>query len=307
MTLHNLIRRSLRYHWRSHLGVVLGAAIGSAALIGALVVGDSVQESLRDHALERLGNIHIAMTPGDRFFKEGLGWRLPGGFRDAWREDDIFTYFPDYPAAALQLPGVVAMQSGTARANHVNVIGALQDEELRTSNAYTELWSFTKTGEDFDIIKPGEVWLNQALALQLGATVGDAVVLRVRKAGALASETPLSPKSDNTAVLRLRMAGIIPANELGNFALQRSIVAPLNAFVNLRDLQFATGLTNRINTLVGWGVLQTVDSLPEWLQRFIPQKIADRFEHNRAKSDTESASIENEELGYRLTLDDLQA
>ena len=45
MTFRTLIRRSLRFHWRSHLGVVLGAAMGSAALIGALVVGDSVRES----------------------------------------------------------------------------------------------------------------------------------------------------------------------------------------------------------------------------------------------------------------------
>src|SRR6185503_8537747 len=121
MTARTLIKRSLRFHWRSHLGVVLGAAIGSAALIGALVVGDSVRESLRERALERLGKIQIALDSGDRFFLDRLGWRLPGGFRDAWREDDIFTYFPEYPAAVLQLPGIVAKQSGSARANHVNV------------------------------------------------------------------------------------------------------------------------------------------------------------------------------------------
>src|SRR5438270_129617 len=42
MTYGTLILRSLRFHARSHLGVVLGAAVGSAALIGALVVGDTV-------------------------------------------------------------------------------------------------------------------------------------------------------------------------------------------------------------------------------------------------------------------------
>ena len=39
MTFGTLIRRSLRFHWRSHLGVVIGAVIRSAALIGALIVG----------------------------------------------------------------------------------------------------------------------------------------------------------------------------------------------------------------------------------------------------------------------------
>src|SRR5512147_121022 len=72
MTTGTLIRRSLRFHWRSHLGVVLGAAIGSAALIGALVVGDSVKGSLRENALHRLGGVSMAMSTGDRFFTEGL-------------------------------------------------------------------------------------------------------------------------------------------------------------------------------------------------------------------------------------------
>src|ERR1035441_8330832 len=46
MTFWKLIRRNLSFHARAHFGVVLGAAIGSAALIGALVVGDSVREIL---------------------------------------------------------------------------------------------------------------------------------------------------------------------------------------------------------------------------------------------------------------------
>ncbi len=77
MTFRTLIRRSLSYHWRSHLGVVLGAAIGSAALIGALVVGDSVKQSLRERALARVGKADLMLLPSDRFFTEILGTNLP--------------------------------------------------------------------------------------------------------------------------------------------------------------------------------------------------------------------------------------
>ena len=56
-----LIRRSLRFRARAHLGVILGAAAGSAALIGALLVGDSVRASLSDMALARLGKVDAAM------------------------------------------------------------------------------------------------------------------------------------------------------------------------------------------------------------------------------------------------------
>ena len=62
MTFWTLIRRGLTFHARAHLGVVLGAAVGSAALIGALVVGDSVRESLKDMALARLGRVETAMA-----------------------------------------------------------------------------------------------------------------------------------------------------------------------------------------------------------------------------------------------------
>src|SRR5208283_2666899 len=99
MTFWTLIRRSLRFHARAHVGVVLGAAIGSAALIGALLVGDSVRETLIERALARLGPIHFALYSQDRLFEANTR------------------------PQALLLPGVAARPDGSARANQVNVIG----------------------------------------------------------------------------------------------------------------------------------------------------------------------------------------
>jgi len=76
MTFWTLVRRSLRFHARAHFGVLLGATIGSATLIGALLVGDSVRESLRELGLERLGKTHFALVTQDRFFLNDLGERL---------------------------------------------------------------------------------------------------------------------------------------------------------------------------------------------------------------------------------------
>ena len=42
MTGFGLLLHNLRHFWRSHLGVVLGAACSTAVLVGALAVGDSV-------------------------------------------------------------------------------------------------------------------------------------------------------------------------------------------------------------------------------------------------------------------------
>ena len=117
---YTLIHRSLRFHARAHLGVVLGAAIGSAALIGALVLGDSVRQSLRDRALSRLGNIHYALSSGERFFRQDLGRDmaidamphvLTTGPWAAW------SIYPVEPSCALLLSCTVARQDGRARVN----------------------------------------------------------------------------------------------------------------------------------------------------------------------------------------------
>jgi ABC-type antimicrobial peptide transport system permease subunit len=131
MTFWTLIRRSLRFHARSHLGVVLGAAIGSAALIGALVVGDSVRESLTNRALSRLGNIHFALSTQDRLFQTSLRERLsdtrpPHPIRAGSTTDSVIYPLPaSLQSSALALPGIVARQDGAARANHVNVLGVV--------------------------------------------------------------------------------------------------------------------------------------------------------------------------------------
>src|SRR3954468_5326419 len=80
MTFRALTLSPLRFHWRAHLGVVLGAAVGSAALIGALVVGDSVRGSLHELAVQRLGRVHYALAPADRFFRARLAGVLEGTF-----------------------------------------------------------------------------------------------------------------------------------------------------------------------------------------------------------------------------------
>ena len=72
MTRRRLLLRSLRFHWRSHVGVVLGVAVAAAALVGALVVGDSVRGTLRQRALERLAGAGAALEGGDRFFTVAL-------------------------------------------------------------------------------------------------------------------------------------------------------------------------------------------------------------------------------------------
>ena len=52
--------RNLAYHWRGNLAVLLGVAVGSAVLTGALLVGDSLRGSLRARVERQLGGIDAA-------------------------------------------------------------------------------------------------------------------------------------------------------------------------------------------------------------------------------------------------------
>lgn len=238
MTLFTLVRRSLSFHARSHLGVVLGAMVGSAALIGALVVGDSVRGSLREAAAYRLGKTAFALSAGDRFFEEDLAGRVaPPG--DPERPGE------ERPVAALLLPGLIARQDGAARANRVNLIGTLGAR----SNAPGSLSALAPDPAPLEI-KPGEVWLNGALAVQLGAKPGDPLVARVHKPSALSQDAPITPRADQSVALRLRVAGLLAPARLGDFSLRAGATPPLNAFVNAAELQNAAGLSHRANLLL---------------------------------------------------------
>ncbi|KAB2646476.1 MAG: hypothetical protein DVB27_07115, partial [Verrucomicrobia bacterium] len=67
-----LILRGARFYWRTHLGVVLGAALATMVLTGSLLTGDAVKATLRRQALARVGNFDSAFWGGDRFFRAAL-------------------------------------------------------------------------------------------------------------------------------------------------------------------------------------------------------------------------------------------
>ena len=67
-----LILRSVAYHRRMHAGLLFGALLACAILTGALVMGDSVNQTLHGIAVARLGSIAHAMDRGGRFFSDTL-------------------------------------------------------------------------------------------------------------------------------------------------------------------------------------------------------------------------------------------
>ena len=110
MTFATLIRRSLRFYWRTHLGVLAGVAVTGAILSGALTVGDSIRFTLKQLALARLGQVEQALT-------------LPEHFCRAQLADDLAAELHTTVAPVLMVRGSATLPDGRARANDVQVLG----------------------------------------------------------------------------------------------------------------------------------------------------------------------------------------
>jgi len=222
MTSTRLILRSLAHYWRTHLGVVAGAAVSTAILVGALAVGDSVRHTLRVLALARLGEVDWALDAGNRFFREKLAAETS-----------------HKAAPILRLLATAARGDGAARANGVQVLGV--DERF---------WPLAGPQARPLSLGTDQVALNERLAAQLRVRAGDEVLLRVERPGVLSRDAPLAPTDDATVAMRLTVAAVVSADQLGRFSLQANQVAPYNAFVPLGDLQRKVGKVGRANLLL---------------------------------------------------------
>src|SRR4029453_2968460 len=74
-----LTRASLRYYAPTNALVVLGVAVAVAVLAGALLVGASVRETLKQIALGRLGNADAIVT-APTFFRTALANDIAGNW-----------------------------------------------------------------------------------------------------------------------------------------------------------------------------------------------------------------------------------
>lgn len=238
MSFLTLVRRSLQFHARAHLGTALGATVGSAILIGALIMGDSVRGSLRDMALDRIGAIEFALLSDDRFFQEHLAERVA-------RSLDI-TVLP-----VLQLAGTAARADGTARANAIQLLGITP-----------QFWDFGRGPSELPSLESNEVALNQRLAQHLNVIIGDTILVRVPRPSALSREAAISPQDDASLALRLTVRAIAADDQMGRFSLRASQIPPFNAFVALDWLQKVIDLEHRANLLlVAQAETLTLDAL----------------------------------------------
>lgn len=243
MTTFTLLLRNLAGHWRAHLGLFLGAVLATAVLVGALAVGDSVRQSLRRIALDRLGDTHLTLAGGSRFFRASLA-------------EGLQSELGAPAAAAIVLSGAVSAPDRSTRAPRAQVVGAGEP-----------FWRLLRAAGSPP--SDGAV-LSARLAERLQASAGDEVLLRLEKPSLLSRDAPLSTVADSAVTLRLPVQAILPAAGAGRFGLQAEQIPPENIFVPLDLLARELEQPDRANTLlVGrseGGPAPTSDAADEVLQ-----------------------------------------
>ncbi|MCA9078310.1 MAG: FtsX-like permease family protein [Planctomycetaceae bacterium] len=226
MSTYRLLVDNLRHYWRTNLAVVLGVVAATAVIGGALVVGDSVRDSLRQMSLDRLGDVEYALT-GGRFFREELAGEFD--FSEGHFKAEVTV------APAITLTGSAAHERDDLRQRASGVATYGIDERF---------WSMMQTTEALPT--EDKVFLNRRLADELGATVGDEISLIVEIPAAIPRDSLLGDRNETDTELVLTVTGIAEdATTPGRFGLNPAQQLPMNAFISLDTLQEAIEVDHR--------------------------------------------------------------
>ena len=234
------MRRSLSYFWRIQLAVLLGTAVATAVLTGALLVGDSVRGSLRNLTLNRLGQIDYALV-SERFFREGLATDLSRKL-----EGDVQFHRETVPVILLN--GAAVNPKSKARASRVQIQGI--------DGRFTGLWKDASDQATPLLEKqPGQLFpsvhINQSLQNELDIAVGEQVLLSFESHSEIHREFLLGHRDSSEVLqtLRLTVTKILPDRGIGSFGLRPNQSRPLNAYIPLTVLQKALGSEAKVNAI----------------------------------------------------------
>ena len=213
----SFIWKGVRHYRAAYVGVVAGAAVGSMVLLGALMAGDSVKESLAKAAELRTGKVTQIFSGGERFFRADLAERTGG-------------------SSMIYLKGQVNV--GERGEGQVQILGVNES-----------FWKFAP--EETSISLSGrEFAISAQLASALDMEVGDEMVARVQKPGLLSRDAPLSGEGETIESLRGTVAYILTDKQFGRFSLEQSQVAPSTVFLPLSRLQEELELKEKSNLLL---------------------------------------------------------
>ncbi len=221
----SLVIRTLLHFRGLLIPVALGAAVATAVILGALVVGDSMRGSLRFIAMDRIGNIDSVIV-APRWFEDSLTKNLSSPSAQIGH------------AHSLILVQQAMAENGLHRASEMALLGV--DPDFWTLGSIRP----RVAPEDEELI------LNQSLADKLHAQVGDLVTLRIASQAVVPADSPLGKRDqDKVPLPRWKVIEILPDQSLSRFSLRSDQRPIMNAFVSKRWLQNALEIDSKVNAI----------------------------------------------------------
>ncbi|HEV8291891.1 MAG TPA: FtsX-like permease family protein, partial [Tepidisphaeraceae bacterium] len=222
MSRFKLLLRTLTHFRLNNLAVIAGAAIASAILTGAMMVGDSVKLSLRNLTLQRLGPIDYSLAPG-RFFNEDLASRIQN--------------HKNFPASFSQsIPGIYLR-------------GGATNESTNSAAAGVQI---AAVGNDLVSVADNRCILNEPLASLLRASPGHTLILSLPSTDDTPKDATFARRSrdDTLNNMRVDVAKIATEpNFISLFNLTGTQRPTLNLWTNLPNLQQALDQPHRANAV----------------------------------------------------------
>ena len=225
-----LVRQTLWYFSRPLIGVVLAIAVTTAVLVGTLVLGDSLRESLRHQAIDRLGAVD------DALFAAGF---LRQHCTSEWQKRSyVYSQIVPIIRVAASLENSSGNGERTARANGVQIIGCSAD-----------FWTL-------GVAKPArhpqgrEIVLNEKSAELLHAKIGDRIIVWLPVVRGIPAESSLGRRADVVKPSAVTVVDIVPNENLGAFQLAGSQEISRNAYVDLAWLAEEIDQPGRANVVL---------------------------------------------------------
>ena len=213
------IFQSVKYYKKQVLYQILIIVLLSAVITGSLLTGESVRQSLKKSASERLGNTSILISSGNRYFHSDLIQRMENKSKISC-------------TGIVELTGFCQNINSQKGVVNAHIFGVNKD-------------FFPFQGGDSLRIKPGEVVLNIKLAQYLDLKIGDELIIRYSEIDDIPSDAPFAPDRKIKSVV-MKIGDIIGPESVGNFSLFISQITPLNIFMDINDLENNANKINRL-------------------------------------------------------------
>ena len=225
MTGTSFVLRGLWFFRASYAGVIAGTALGVMVLLGALIAGDSVKETLRRTAVARLGKVDAVLSGGDRLFRAALADDLAADGLEA--------------APVLMMNAVVTVPRNGRSLAAVQVVGVDR--------------RFFQLGPEAggpDAPMDRGFFVNEHLARSLDLGSAESLVLRFAKPAVMAGDVPLAGNAAALQVLRGEVTKVCDDAHFGRFSLTTSQWPQATVFMPIERLQEAVKMPGKANLLL---------------------------------------------------------